>query len=67
MMYGDTPARRGRGLARITTSSPPAEYNLRQFLGDPLPTVPPVLTRALFDGGPGSGHGVGGGRPARQE
>jgi hypothetical protein len=43
------PAAPDHGLARITTSPEPADYNLRQFLGDPLPTVPPVLTRALFD------------------
>ena len=39
---------RHSGLARITSAPPAAEYNVQQFLGDPPPTVPPVLTADLF-------------------
>jgi hypothetical protein len=36
------------GLARLTTTAPAAEYNVQQFLGEPPPTVPAVLTAELF-------------------
>ncbi|MGO1948876.1 MAG: hypothetical protein ACTH1D_04535 [Mycobacteriaceae bacterium] len=39
---------RHRGLARITSTPPTPEYNVQQFLGEPPPTVPPVLTSELF-------------------
>lgn len=37
-----------RGLARIVTTPASAEYNVEQFLGEPPPTVPPVLKADLF-------------------
>lgn len=37
-----------RGLARITSAPPTPEYNVQQFLGEPPPTVPPVLRADLF-------------------
>lgn len=45
-----------RGLARITSAPPPPEYNVQQFLGDPPPTVPPVLGADLFHAGASAGH-----------
>ncbi|MGO1640559.1 MAG: hypothetical protein ACTHZ0_07655, partial [Candidatus Corynebacterium faecigallinarum] len=47
-----SPGIRHSGLARITSAPPVAEYNVQQFLGDPPPTVPPVLTAELFTHGP---------------
>ncbi|HIW90734.1 MAG TPA: hypothetical protein H9870_03605 [Candidatus Corynebacterium avicola] len=47
-----TSGTRHSGLARITSAPPAAEYNVQQFLGDPPPTVPPVLTAALFTNQP---------------
>lgn len=35
------------GLARIVSQPRPREYHLAQFLGDEVPTVPPVLTSDL--------------------
>lgn len=53
-----------RGLARITSVPPPPDYNVQQFLGEPPPTVPPVLRAELFTaGGAHCGPVVDRGRP----